>query len=121
MSNQRKEVATYSAIVGSIIANYRKSRNLGQAEISAKLNISQATWSRIERGNTAINVSQLSEIAALFGVSPHELLLKADQMADELKMRGIRVSHYPDSNNEAMFLLGTAALIGLAALLFGNE
>jgi len=120
-NNQANKVAPYSSIVGSIIANARRNKGLGQAEISSQLNISQATWSRIERGTTSVNVSQLSSIAELLHVAPHEILSKADDMASELKSRGINITHYPEKNNEAMVILGATALIGLAALLFGGE
>lgn len=120
MDSQNK-ITSYSQIVGSIIANYREYHGLGQAEISSKLNISQATWSRIERGSTSVNASQLSEISSLFNVTPQQILARADQMKAELNSRGIKVTHYPKKDNDALVVLGAAALFGLAALLFSNE
>ena len=117
----KDKAAYYSSIVGSVIANYREAYGLGQAEISQKLNISQATWSRIERGATAVNVSQLSEIAELFKISPTEILKRADIMIEELRAKGIKVYHYPQKDKEALVILGATALFGLAALIFSND
>lgn len=122
MSNSKPtKVASYGSIVGSVIANYRKNKGIGQAEISSNSNLSQATWSRIERGTTAVNVSQLSEISALLNISPSQIISEADMMVEELINRGIEVTHYTQKDNDTMFFLGATALIGLAAIFMGGE
>ncbi|MBN1944778.1 MAG: helix-turn-helix transcriptional regulator [Bradymonadales bacterium] len=114
---------TYSAIVGSVLARYRANLGIGQVELSQNLSISQATWSRIERGAAPITLEQLSEVAHYLGVHPHQVVQEADIIVEQLRRRGVEVYHRRPEQpvGPGLILLGAGALAGLVALLAKGE
>ena len=56
-------------LIGSRIKEARLAKNMTQEELAAQLNISITFLSRIERGNTHINLKRLSQICNLLEVS----------------------------------------------------
>jgi len=82
-------VTTYPAILGRILREKRESLGLEQVEIAERIQISQPTWSRIERGEAAISLDQLVKAAKSFQMEPGELLSQADAAA-----RGLRKLNY---------------------------
>ncbi|MFN8437069.1 MAG: helix-turn-helix transcriptional regulator [Cytophagales bacterium] len=60
--------------VGGKIKKIRELRNFTQEYMAEKLNISQSTYSRFEKNDYDITVSQLNNIAEQLGVSTEELL-----------------------------------------------
>jgi transcriptional regulator with XRE-family HTH domain len=60
--------------VGTTIARLRKSKNLTQAELAAKLNVSAKTISKWENGLGYPEIVQFPELAAVFGVSVDYLM-----------------------------------------------
>jgi transcriptional regulator with XRE-family HTH domain len=60
--------------VGGTIAELRRRRRLGQAEIAARLGVDQAAMSRIERGQRGISARELYVLADVFGVDPGIIL-----------------------------------------------
>ena len=69
---------TYPALVGAVIIELRKSKNISQSELATRVDLSQATLSRIEKGDSALTVGQLGEIADVIEVQPFEILKLAD-------------------------------------------
>ena len=61
-------------ITGSIIASFRKSANLTQAELAKNLNVSDKTVSKWESGRGYPEITQLHALAQFFGVSVDYLL-----------------------------------------------
>ncbi|RKO66357.1 MULTISPECIES: helix-turn-helix domain-containing protein [Desulfofundulus] len=64
--------------VGSKIRMLRQKSKLTQAELAAKLGISQAEVSRMERGRTAVTVQDLYKISSALDVPVTALLDEAD-------------------------------------------
>jgi len=62
--------------VGSNIKVLRLANGKGQTEVAKALNISVAALSKIENGQTDINLSRLIQIAKYFGVSIVSLISK---------------------------------------------
>lgn len=56
-------------LIGTIIAQYRKKSGMTQAELAAKLSVSDKTVSKWESGRGYPEITQLPTIAALFGIS----------------------------------------------------
>ena len=54
--------------------NLRKQMKLTQSQLAEKLNVSIAFLSRIERGNSHINLKRLSEICDILGVTEGYIL-----------------------------------------------
>ncbi len=102
---------SYPAIVGKIIENRRKAKNLRQAELAEKLGVTQSSWSRIERGQSGLSMEQLLKVSDILGTSPHEILADADYAKAGLESQGIRVHPNTVSKPER-----TMAMLGLAAL-----
>lgn len=61
-------------MIGSKIADLRKELELSQEELAEKLNISQKSISKYERGNRRPSYEVLTAIASLFGVTTDYLL-----------------------------------------------
>ena len=60
--------------VSKTISTLRKERNMTQMELADRLNISFQAVSNWERGQTMPDISKLSELAGIFGVTIDELL-----------------------------------------------
>lgn len=61
-------------VIGRRIKSARIEQNLTQEELADKINMSVAFMSRIERGNSKINLKRLTQIAETLNVSPGYLL-----------------------------------------------
>lgn len=73
--------------VESKIRSAREEQRISQFAIAFAIGISQAAYSKIERGETEIKVSQIYGIAAFLNVSVHDLLppsIMSDVMGDYL-------------------------------------
>ncbi len=112
MIERLRPETTYSAVVGRVVAMRRQRCRLDQAEIAAKVRVSQPTWSRIETGESALTVEQLALAARALRASPTEILEQADQAVAGLKRRGVAVQY--GSTKE--FAKQGLALIGAVAL-----
>ena len=122
-STETSQWTTYPAILGSVLARHRIERGLGQVELVENLPVTQSTWSRIERGVAPITAEQLSEVAELFGLHPHQLLYEADSIAGHLRQHGVIVYHRrpADPNRSGLIAFGAGALAGLALALLANS
>lgn len=61
-------------VIGRRIKSARNEQNLTQEELADKINVSVAFMSRVERGNSKINLQRLTQIAEILMVSPGYLL-----------------------------------------------
>jgi len=86
-------VTCYPTIVGRILRRLRILRQLTQTEVAASIDISQPAWSKIERGETPINIEQLSQACIILGSSPQKVLIKADTVSYLAAQENIRVLH----------------------------
>lgn len=106
---------TYAAIVGRILARERGRRSLTGVDVSATLGLNQSTYSRIERGTSALTVVQLAALAGVLKRRPHEILAMADHCADYLTQQGVRVvmdsATLPEG--ERLVAVGAGALMTL--------
>ena len=117
--NQPQQWTTYSAIVGSVLARHRSERGLDQRAFAAGLSISQATWSRIERGLSSITAAQLADVSDYLDLQPNEVVAEADYIVQQLIARGVRVYHYRPEKpvGPTLALAGAGALALAMALL----
>lgn len=65
--------------IGEKLKDLRKSRGLTLEEIIQKLNISESTYLRMEKGETATWTSKINEICDLYEIEPEKLLLSDDK------------------------------------------
>ena len=111
---------TYPALVGNVLAQFRKEKGIGQAEFGALVGIGQSTWSRIEKGESALTIEQLAKAAHYLELAPHELLAIVDGAKEDLRGQGIgTLMDRIGANN--MALLGSIPVVGptLTAVLSG--
>jgi len=56
------------------IRNLRKKYNYSQEDMAVRLNIEQNSYSRMERGETKLDIERLHQIAGIFNISFFQLL-----------------------------------------------
>lgn len=113
--NDIKAGTTYAAIVGRVLVLEREEMQLEQSTVAKHMGLSQSSWSRIERGDSIINVEQLHTVAAYLKTTAHDILQKADEAAQTLQERAVNVQTAKDikKGNGAIALIGIAALTAL--------
>ena len=62
------------SVIGSRIKQARLAKNMTQEDIADKIDISVAFLSRVERGNSHINLKRLSEFCTILNVSEGYIL-----------------------------------------------
>ncbi|MCA9626101.1 MAG: helix-turn-helix transcriptional regulator [Alphaproteobacteria bacterium] len=106
--------ATYPAIVGRVLADFREnqSEKMSQADLAEAAGLKQAAWSKIERGQTALNVEQLAQVAKTLGVQPWEIVRAADDVAKHAAKKGVKVEPTRIDPMAAGAVLISAAALG---------
>lgn len=61
-------------LIGSRIHKARKDKNITQEVLAEKMNVSVAFLSRVERGNTEINLKRISQICEILDVTEGYIL-----------------------------------------------
>lgn len=104
-------VVTYATLVGKVLQQERKARNIEQAEMAQALGISQSAYSRLESGGSTLTITQLRAAARKIGIEPHRILSEADRVErDVLVQEGVDVVAEKPSD-------ATAAIVGLGILI----
>ena len=111
--------ATYAAVMGSVLAQERKKRQLGetQSDIAKACGISRSSWSRMENGDMVPDALQIRRIEVCFGLEPGGFMAKVDQCCKKLVSEGVEIEDKKKEGNTAgLLLLGAtlAALVGIA-------
>lgn len=70
---QIRNVTTSAAVLGQTIASARHIKGLKQSDIGAALGLGASSWSRIEKGDSAITYEQLRMVARLLEMSVGEI------------------------------------------------
>lgn len=105
---------TYSAVVGKIIERLRDQRGLTQDQVGRALGIGQSAYSRLEQGQTAMNLAQLQAIAEHLATTPGSLLQEADIATRRLIAQGVQVKNEKEIPAAAI-LVGLGILAALLA------
>lgn len=112
----------FAAILGWVIASARQARQppLSQMALAAAVGLTQSAWSRIERGENALNMTQLRKAARELGMSAVRLLDEAERTAADLRRAGVEVLEERPAKpargrggKAALALAAGAALTGL--------
>jgi transcriptional regulator with XRE-family HTH domain len=67
--------------IGKNIRRLRQKKGWSQSQVAAQLNISVPAFSKIETGITDINISRLTQIANLFGITAAGILQEDESIA----------------------------------------
>jgi len=95
---------TSRTVFGAVVVARRAKLDLKRAEICKATGISQATMSRIERGETSVSLDDIIAISSAFVVLPSSLLVECEQTERLLDAFGIRVFPLPVSCGLALRL-----------------
>jgi transcriptional regulator with XRE-family HTH domain len=102
---------SYSVILGQMIRKLREQNNADQGDLATHMGVSTMTISRIESGDTVLDVPQMEEAAKFFNISPQ------DFFADSLKAKQEAEKKYKVfQNKKAINKESDIAVIGLAAI-----
>jgi transcriptional regulator with XRE-family HTH domain len=102
---------TYPSIVGKVLTDLRSQRGMHQKDMASAVGITQATWSRIENGQTSVTLEHLRSAAKTMGMPPSQILAIADQTEVEAEFRGVSVvetKSTPDIHPGLVLLAGAA-------------
>lgn len=121
MSTQELKPGTsYPAVVGSVLVKLRNQLGVHQGDLAQAVGVTQATWSRIENGSSALTIEQMGMAAPRLNMLPSQILVLADQAVEQLRKRGVHVE--PTRNSVTLdsgtALIGAAALGALIAVVF---
>jgi transcriptional regulator with XRE-family HTH domain len=106
----------YTTLLGQLLQHYRQQRGLQQADVAAALGILQPAYSRIEKGDTSITVTQLRIVARTLNMRPSLILDHADQWTQTLRAQGVTVTDEKEVPQAALLIgLGILAAALLAA------
>ncbi len=114
---------SYTIIVGAIIGHLRKKKGLGQKDIAEKLDITQSAWSKLERGDTCLSITQLNQISQILEIPANRILRHAEKAQEKLKKENIEVLDKPLSqpNDKALFILGVAVVSVIIIAILSKE
>ena len=93
--------SSYSAVLGTIIASIRKEQGLEQADIAESLGVSQASYSRLESGKSALTVNQLFVVADKLGIASSNLIGQVESAIDSLRNGGVTIVSQGRANSAA--------------------
>lgn len=106
-------IVTYPALVGKLLAQRRDQIGLKQGELAEALGLSQSAYSRLESGESVLNLTQLRNVCTHLGITPAQVLQAADQYEALLRRQGVEVVAEKPTNAAAI-----AIGLGLLAALF---
>lgn len=99
----------YASLVGQVIKQARQVRGVQQADLAEALGLTQSAYSRLESGDSVMNIWQLRQCAIRLGTSPSGLLVEVERAEVRLTSEGLSVVAEKKANP-------TAAMLGIALL-----
>jgi len=109
-----KAKMSYGALLGRIVEHRRSQLRIHQEAIAQALGVSQSAYSRLEKGQSAMSVTQLRIVAERLRTTPSDLLKHADQYATQLRAQGVEITD-EKSDSTAGVMLALAILAALIA------
>ncbi len=100
-----KKLTRYSTIVGFAIRELRETLAVSQADLARAADMAQASWSKVEKGDTVANIQHLSRVGGKLGVPASSILLRADEVRIKLIGHGWQVIDRKLNDSEVDLLL----------------
>ncbi|MFL6621147.1 MAG: helix-turn-helix domain-containing protein [Sulfurifustis sp.] len=111
-----KPALPYTAVVGRVLQQHREMKGLKQTDLAETLRITQSAYSRIEKGQTPMTITQLGQVAACLGLTPGDVLQRVDQLTMQLRAQGVEVTNQKEPEISAgAILVALGILIALLA------
>ena len=109
-------VVSYPTLVGRLLVHRREQLGFKQGTLAQAIGLSQSAYSRLESGDSVLNLSQLRNVCEQLGLSPAQLLHAADRYEAKLRRQGVAVVAEKPANPAAIAIgLGLLAALFLAA------
>lgn len=117
---------TYQAIVGSVLVGIRKELGVEQSALAKAVGVNQSTWSRIERGESALSIEQLFLAANHLQIKPSIVIHNSEKAVQSLRSQKVVVSVSKNMDKrvgQGVALIGASALGALvgAAIIRGKS
>ena len=74
MASEKKDVPVDYRVIGERLKKARKESHMTQEQLAEKMDVSVAFLSRIERGNSQINIKRLTQMCEILNISAGEIL-----------------------------------------------
>ena len=116
---QENNVAiSYAVILGQMVRQLREHKGADQAALAEHLGVSVMTVSRIESGDTVLDVPQMEKTAEFFGLDPAEFFEQSLQIKRKLEQKDYTVfQNKKEFNKNPNFAM--LSIAALAAILVG--
>lgn len=85
------EQTSYSAVLGVVLSNMRKMKNIEQGDMAQKMGLSQASYSRLESGKSSFSIDQMYQASIALGIEGHELTTALNNTIARLQESGVEV------------------------------
>jgi len=115
---QEQSIATsYAAILGQMIKQLREAKNADQADLANHLGVSVMTISRIESGDTVLDVPQMEKVASFFNMSATDFFENSLKIKKKAEKQNYTVFQNKKEINKHsnVALLSVAAIVGIVA------
>jgi len=76
------EVRLFQIAFGALVTHLREKRDMTQAELAAKLDVTQPTVARIENGKNRVPVSKYMQLTEVFGMTLDQFHGRVQQIID---------------------------------------
>lgn len=113
---QEQSIATsYAAILGQMIRQLREAKNADQADIANHLGVSVMTISRIESGDTVLDVPQMEKVASFFNMEATDFFENSLKIKKKAEKQNYTVFQNKKEINKHsnVALLSVAAIVGI--------
>jgi len=117
MSSQvARPVVAYPALVGKMLVHRREQLGMKQGDVAGAIGLSQPAYSRLESGDSVLNLTQLRKVCSHLQVTPAQVLQAADDYEQRLRQQGVDVLAEKPTNPAAVAIgLGLLAALILGA------
>ncbi len=103
----------YASLLGQVIRQQRQAKQIPPSDFAKRLQLTQPSYSRIETGDTTMNVWQLRTCAEVLDVSVASIMEKVEQLDKELRSQNVKIVEAKKTVSPAALLIGAGLLIAL--------
>lgn len=110
------QAATFSMIVASVIETRLKAQGLNQLDLFSRTGIAQATWARLCKGHSKLDLEQLYRIQTALGYPILEIMEEAQIVEKQAEVERIRIIPPQPTINGRLTMQDGLVIVTLGAL-----
>jgi transcriptional regulator with XRE-family HTH domain len=118
--SEMKTVTTYGAILGAVLGQIRTTGGLKQSDLAEAVGIGASTWSRIEKGESALSTDQLKLAADALKIPPGRILDMVEMAEKATAQKGITLEPIGKAQWTAASTATALGLIPVVGSLLGG-